>query len=907
MTWASCADLQGPNRVQYVLSFKMVAIRPMLLVKLNLVKCKPYRWFICLLVLLLFGSCLEGHAAHLCSEQSSSDQKSSSHEASDELVGSKVRVPQVEAEVLPEQDLTASSGNASQQPEEHVEVQSAVGNKKEALEPKSSISQKTRTQSLRESINESRRSLSPGEARDSSRPDRGTSRNLEPIRLPETDEADDFRAIERKPSKPRPPSVKVSTQGDGKPYSDRQALPVRNIRKPAPARSVVDREVRPSQLRDSPTPDVNPLEIGVKDPRKQALARFIDEIDTDRFDPSKVFTLYVGLPRLIKFERQPMRIQIGDRDLVEGAFIGPDEYSLVGEKLGSSVLNVWFEDDPATPVDESSRVHSYLLRVVSNPELKKMLEDRYKEIEDEINRVFPDSRIQLTLIGNKLVLSGECRDVQEATYILNVVRANVQSSGNVPNAGTQTDPNALNVNGSQLTGDPGTSSGFASGTPGVLNAGMFGQDFIVNLLRVPGEQQIMLRVVVAEVNRSATRAIGLNFAVRNGNGNVVFTNTTGGLMNSLTGTGSNLAQAAGNGLNNIRASLDNQHVLLSFSALRSLGYARSLAEPNIVALNGQSASFQAGGEFPVPIISGFTAAGLQGVSYGPYGVILQFTPMVSDRDRVRLAVRAVVSTRDVATGAQIAGASVPGQQTRNFTTVVELREGQTLAVAGLIQNNLGADSDRVPGLGDLPFVGNLTGFSRISHAEQELVILITPELVHPLDSRDGYENLALPGADIYEPGDLEFYVKGRIESRRSTDYRSPVRTGWDRMVAYRHCEQTYMDGPHGQTIQWQRSRRPGSDGDSSRSTRYAAPVDAEAPRSGVPALPDSTQGDSPFAIPMSRRTRNPEIQDQGSPVNLSASGSSRALGSGNNASRNASSVKPSFSDSSPGQPSNLYR
>jgi len=641
----------------------------------------------------------------------------------------------------------------------------------------------------------------------------------------------------------------------------------------------LDRAVTKIVNSQSSEEDPKPLDVDPKDKKKQALARFVDEIDADRFDPTKVFTLYVGLPRLIKFEKQPQRIQVGDKDLVEGTFLGPDEYSIIGQRLGSSVMNVWFEDDPATPQDESARVHSYLLRVVSNPELRKMLEEKYKEIEVEINRVFPDSRVQLTLVGNKLVLSGECKDVQEATYILNVVRANVLPAHKILPGNSDTEGGPAAKAGEDLE-EVSTASGFASGTPGLLNAGLFGQDFIVNLLRVPGEQQVMLRVVVAEVNRSASRTIGMNFAVQNGK-NIIFSNSTGGLLNSTLGNNQSTGglDSIGSGLNNIRASLDNQHVLLSFSALRTLGYARSLAEPNIVALNGQSASFQAGGEFPVPMISGFTAAGLQGVSYIPYGVILQFTPMVTDRDRIRLAVRAVVSTRDVATGAQIAGATVPGQQTRNFSTIVELREGQTLAVAGLIQNNLGGDSDRVPGIGDIPFIGNLTGFSRISNAEQELVILITPELVHPLDTRDGYENLPLPGADIYEPGDLEFYLKGRIESRRSTDYRSPVRTEWDRMAAYRRCEQSYIDGPHGQTVQWRKPSSRFQGGESSPSMRYAVPPAGIDSDNRVPMMPDPPQGESPFVSQEPKASGEEEKNVAAGPIQAKDSLTSRRTGS----------------------------
>jgi pilus assembly protein CpaC len=137
---------------------------------------------------------------------------------------------------------------------------------------------------------------------------------------------------------------------------------------------------------------------------------------------------------------------------------------------------------------------------------------------------------------------------------------------------------------------------------------------------------------------------------------------------------------------------------------------------------------------------------------------------------------------------------VPSLITRNFQTTVELREGQTLAVAGLIQNRLGANSNRVPFFGDLPLVGRLAAFDRIGTEEQELVILTTPELVHPMEPKC---IPPLPGSDLFEPGDLEFYLCGRLESRRSYDYRSPVMPDMGRMVRYRHCEQLYIAGPHG--------------------------------------------------------------------------------------------------------------
>jgi pilus assembly protein CpaC len=246
---------------------------------------------------------------------------------------------------------------------------------------------------------------------------------------------------------------------------------------------------------------------------------------------------------------------------------------------------------------------------------------------------------------------------------------------------------------------------------------------------------------------------------------------------------------------NVLSMLDNGPVNLAINALRNLTLARTLAEPNLTTLNGQTASFQAGGQFPVPVVTGFTAAGLQGVTFVPFGVQLQFTPYIVDRDRVRLRIAAEVSTRNPDTGTSIGGSNVAGLDTRNFRTTVELREGQTLAVAGLIQNNFGANSDRVPFWGDLPLIGNTGGFNRTSAGEQELVILITPELVHPLDPHHGPP---LPGSDVIEPSDVEFYLHGRLESRRARDYRSAARTDYRRIIAGdKRCDDRFLIGPLG--------------------------------------------------------------------------------------------------------------
>jgi pilus assembly protein CpaC len=203
----------------------------------------------------------------------------------------------------------------------------------------------------------------------------------------------------------------------------------------------------------------------------------------------------------------------------------------------------------------------------------------------------------------------------------------------------------------------------------------------------------------------------------------------------------------------------------------------------------------------VPVVTGFTDSGLEGVSFVPFGVSLDFVPRIIERDRIRLTLAAEVSDRNTQLGANIGGdeeaggTQVSGLDTRNFTTTVELRDGQTLAVAGLIQQKMSVESERVPFWGNLPIVGRLGGaVDSITSGETELVILVTPELVHPIEQ---CEQPALPGSDVFEPGDIEFYLLGNLESRRSYDYRASVRTDHHRKVRYETCNDVFIIGQTG--------------------------------------------------------------------------------------------------------------
>lgn len=537
-----------------------------------------------------------------------------------------------------------------------------------------------------------------------------------------------------------------------------------------------------------------PVSVPQPSPKvQQDFGRFIERA----IDPENTLEMIEGRTRVLVLKDVPKRVQIEDEKIATYLLVSERELSVSAKKPGSTVLNLWFAE-PGDPTKQ--RVLSYLVRVSQSPEATELqtertqrqldeLKRRYKALEREINGAFPDSVIKLDLIGEMLVLSGQVKDSIESANILQVVQANAPK---IVKETIRVDRIQLVAGAEQVAGQRGAQdAGSLRGLRDVLSAE---QVNVVNLLRVPGEQQVALRVTVAEVNRSAARSIGLNFSVINDEGQLVFANFTGGLISATPGGGS-----TGTGQANIAAFLDNRQIPLAINALRRVNMARTLAEPTLTTMNGQQADFHAGGQFPVPVVTGFTSSGLQGVSFVPFGVQLRFTPYITDKDRIRLVLSAEVSVRDESLGTTIGtstgvATSVSGINTRNFNTTVELREGQTLAVAGLIQNNFGADADRVPFFGDLPVIGRLFAFDRTTAGEQELVVLVTPELVHPLNPG---ELPPLPGSGVFEPDDLEFYLHAQLESACPPDYRSTVRTDLHRQKQHRRVEGRLIIGPQG--------------------------------------------------------------------------------------------------------------
>ncbi len=500
-------------------------------------------------------------------------------------------------------------------------------------------------------------------------------------------------------------------------------------------------------------------------PTAETVAKFNKYVDRT-LDTENTLDLVIGRPRILVFKAPPFRLQISGDTVADYTLITENELSVIGKTAGTTVLNVWFKNEENA---DKQDVLSYLVRVFPDPAAKSRLEANYLALEKEINRNFPDSVVHLSLVGDRLLIRGQAKDIEEATQILAIL-------GDQAPGGPETIP----VQNIDIVATPGSDGEFH---PGALENFLLRTDSsVINMLRVPGVQQVMLKVTVAEVNRSAARAIGASLSHAPSDSLGLFSfSPAAGAATSATAT-----SITGGSLVINRGDFE-----LAINALKQINLARSLAEPELTTLNGRPANFQVGGSFPIPQVTGFTAAGLQGVQFQSFGVQLSFLPVITDKNRVRLNLQASVSARDEAGGTTIGTSSVPGLTQRTFQTTVELREGETLAVAGLIQNNFGTNSNRVPFAGDAPIIGRLFKQDGNSYDEQELVILVTPYLVQPIDE---CERPPLPGSDLFEPSDIEFFLLGRMESVRLCDYRTPVRNDLYRMNAYKHSLECTIPG-----------------------------------------------------------------------------------------------------------------
>lgn len=277
---------------------------------------------------------------------------------------------------------------------------------------------------------------------------------------------------------------------------------------------------------------------------------------------------------------------------------------------------------------------------------------------------------------------------------------------------------------------------------------------VSNLMNVGGVQQVMLKVRFAEMNRSVAKNLSasLGFSGGDATGGINTLNNQLSLSNALANNIPAVQSNTGAILFGFGAGSTQVRLLLE--ALEAKGLARSLAEPNLSALSGQEATFLAGGEVPIPVPQDDGAVAIE---YKAFGVEIDFVPRVVDGDLINLEMAAAVSSIDTSSNFTINGDTVPSFITRQTSTTVELRDGESFAIAGLIQDDFTDLSNQIPWLGDVPVLGALFRSAEYQREQSELVIIITAHLVSPTRG----EALALPTDRVKPPSEFDLFMNGR--------------------------------------------------------------------------------------------------------------------------------------------------
>lgn len=289
---------------------------------------------------------------------------------------------------------------------------------------------------------------------------------------------------------------------------------------------------------------------------------------------------------------------------------------------------------------------------------------------------------------------------------------------------------------------------------------------VSNLMTVGGTQQVMLKVRFAEMQRSVSKQLsnGVTAIYNGSDGAFSLGLGSGGLTNGGTIGGPNSTEFSLNpeaaGSIGLGFNIGNVSLGILLEALENKGVVRTLAEPNLTALSGQSASFLAGGEYPIPVADG---DGGISVEYKPFGVELDFIPTVLEDKVINLEMGAAVSALDSSASIITESLTVQGFSRRETNTTVQLRDGESFAIAGLLEDDFRDFAGQVPWLGDIPVLGALFRSADYSRSQSELVIIVTAHLVTPTRG----EALVLPTDRVRIPSEREFFLNGKLVSDRT--------------------------------------------------------------------------------------------------------------------------------------------
>lgn len=397
---------------------------------------------------------------------------------------------------------------------------------------------------------------------------------------------------------------------------------------------------------------------------------------SENFGGNQVLHILVGHSVVIRTDARLRRVLIGNPAVVSTTTTAPNELVVTASAAGSSSVVIWQEDNQSRILEVFADLDIGLLR-------------------DAIARSFPAEQVQVEAEENRVVLTGSASSQAVVEQLVKM-------------------------------------------------AAPFSKDVVDSMrIALPARQkQILLKVRFAEVDRTKLNTFGLNL-ISLGAANTIGNTTTQQFGTVGLGTQNQLSDVIGGpkfpgtasetitNLLNIFVFRPDINLGATIAALQQKGVAQILAEPDLLAANGEPAKFLAGGELPYPVVSGVAGASTVTVQFKPFGVKLEFTGTIEDDNTIRLKVFPEVSSLDFTNAVTISGFVLPAISTRHAETVVELRNGQSFGIAGLLDRRVTATYDKVPGLGDIPILGQFFRSHSVNRVNSELMVIVTPLIVDP--------------------------------------------------------------------------------------------------------------------------------------------------------------------------------
>jgi pilus assembly protein CpaC len=403
-------------------------------------------------------------------------------------------------------------------------------------------------------------------------------------------------------------------------------------------------------------------------------------------DVTNDLSVAVGKSALVDFTRPITRVAIGMAEIAEATAVSPQEVMIVGKAPGNTSLIVWQQGGGRQ-----------FFNVIVHPS-RAAAEDNIASLRRELKLAMPSENINIASENNLVVLRGTVKDLTDSDRAVQIA----STAGKV-----------------------------------------------INLLYVdvpPSPQQILLKVRFASVDRSLERQLGINI-FSTGAANTIGTVSTGQFSpptvtvpNGTTGPVATLANAL-----QIFLFRPDLNLGATIQALENQGLVEVLAEPNMLAQDGKQASFLAGGEYPYPVVQGTSGgSGTVSIQFKEFGIRLNFIPTITPRGTIRLQVAPEVSALDFANGVQISGFTVPGLDVRKVNTEVELGEGQSFAIGGLLDNRENKTFEKIPFIGSIPVLGKFFQSIQKTRNNTELIVIVTPEIVQPIDKGQPLPQLNYP-------------------------------------------------------------------------------------------------------------------------------------------------------------------